>query len=1012
MKRKFSRFTGILTAAAVVLSCAPAAFARDAQKAQQDALPSSFDLRDYGLTAPNVNQVVDGPCWAVATTNNIESALVQQFPGRNLSYEQLILATYNRDEIYDMERYFLDSAIRPTNEVDIGGNSAFAIGALAAWRSPVFSETFSLSQDSNGTLLPEFHLQDAVLYQEGMVGLDNHLNVTGGEAVISADTIKRMLMENRTIVVSCNVSDDNYNLNGSIYCPENIAANHSVLIIGWDDNYPRENFSEGQRPENDGAWLLKNSYTLSDGDSGYCWLSYEDKSSTICSSVSFEPADNYANIYQYDYVGWTGSNEADRFVDPEKASKTGYMSNIFTAQGSEQLEAVSFYTTENGAEYEIYVYTGAEKGQPSSGTLVHTQSGSEVFSGYHTIELNKAIALGEGENFSIVVKLTNPRYAYPIPIEYAYLNPDQTVPRYMGCGGESYISEDGESWSDVASLYSQSDYFNSYISNVCLKAFTNPLPESGEATPNVRFSLFEGEVPSGSRLTLSGGREIWYSIDGGEAVRYTRPIVLKKACTVSAWSVSNGKKGNTVTRSYTVASAQLSDLLVLSDSGYEQVTFADDHTAELEYSYNCSTVKLRPRSAGKIVVNGIAVPSDEFSREIPLRAGEENIITICTTGIGRVLTPYTLKIYRSPVKINDTGMTVSYDENKYTLTSPAGVTVENGGSISGYLGCEMLLCDKHGNVLRTVNMPERKTTVASTIDFANECTTLSYGDWNLIAYSPDMSDAQKWTGGKIPLEPGQTLYLRNTRYDSTIPYLPCKISVPERIAPPIAEVEEVYSCRIIMKDIEGAEYRIDGGEWQSDPCFETVKPDTLYNIEVRYPATDSRFASGCDSVSVKTKKGIALPIHYAYNGITWFESIYSLDVGENIIDDVEADDVLEYGFITEIPEETVTVNVTEENGVLTADAEHLTYEIRPNTDPGDYYYDLAYVDGDGKRITGGGLTPFGKVGELYLSDIPVPEGYKAVGSDDKALTEMFYLNGTWRVSKHFVTIELEKLQAE
>ena len=34
-------------------------------------------------------------------------------------------------------------------------------------------------------------------------------------------------------------------------------SNHGVEIIGWDDNYPKENFK--YEPEGNGAWLIKNS---------------------------------------------------------------------------------------------------------------------------------------------------------------------------------------------------------------------------------------------------------------------------------------------------------------------------------------------------------------------------------------------------------------------------------------------------------------------------------------------------------------------------------------------------------------------------------------------------------------------------------------------------------------------------------------------------------------------------------------------------------------------------------
>ena len=39
-----------------------------------------------------------------------------------------------------------------------------------------------------------------------------------------------------------------------------VPTNHAVTIIGWDDDYPADNFLEEHRPPQDGAWLVKNSW--------------------------------------------------------------------------------------------------------------------------------------------------------------------------------------------------------------------------------------------------------------------------------------------------------------------------------------------------------------------------------------------------------------------------------------------------------------------------------------------------------------------------------------------------------------------------------------------------------------------------------------------------------------------------------------------------------------------------------------------------------------------------------
>ena len=37
-------------------------------------------------------------------------------------------------------------------------------------------------------------------------------------------------------------------------------TNHGVVIVGWDDYFSKNNFKEGKRPNNNGAWIIKNSW--------------------------------------------------------------------------------------------------------------------------------------------------------------------------------------------------------------------------------------------------------------------------------------------------------------------------------------------------------------------------------------------------------------------------------------------------------------------------------------------------------------------------------------------------------------------------------------------------------------------------------------------------------------------------------------------------------------------------------------------------------------------------------
>ena len=61
------------------------------------------------------------------------------------------------------------------------------------------------------------------------------------------------------------MSDAYNNSTGAIYCDPNdvensYTMNHAVVIIGWDDNYSKDNFNEAHRPSSNGAWIVKNSW--------------------------------------------------------------------------------------------------------------------------------------------------------------------------------------------------------------------------------------------------------------------------------------------------------------------------------------------------------------------------------------------------------------------------------------------------------------------------------------------------------------------------------------------------------------------------------------------------------------------------------------------------------------------------------------------------------------------------------------------------------------------------------
>jgi hypothetical protein len=80
--------------------------------------------------------------------------------------------------------------------------------------------------------------------------------------------------------------------------------------------------------------------------------------------------------------------------------------------------------------------------------------------------LNSGVQLSEGKKFSVVLKLINSEYNYPVAVE-APISGYSSKARANA--GESFISPDGNNWTD---LTTDPDHSNT---NVCIKAFTDKM---------------------------------------------------------------------------------------------------------------------------------------------------------------------------------------------------------------------------------------------------------------------------------------------------------------------------------------------------------------------------------------------------------------------------------------------------------------------------------------------------------------------------------------------------------
>ncbi len=267
------------------------------------------------------------------------------------------------------------------------------------------------------------------------------------------DALKNALMQSGGVWAPMLWSNGAYNPATYSYYYDgstDVDGGHAVTLAGWDDNYPASRFLKP--PPGDGAFLVKNSFGPSWGDGGYFWISYYDRTLAMQASWVFEtaqPVTNYTRQYQYDPLGWVDSWGFN--------STTGWFKNVFTAAANEQLEAVSTYVASNSSPYAIYIFTG--------NTLAEQANGVFPSAGYHTVELPTPVVLTQGQQFTVELQLTTPGYNWPIPISH----PPAMSP------GQSYISPDGQNWTDTTTLNPSGA--DPGTTSVALKAFTNLTPD-------------------------------------------------------------------------------------------------------------------------------------------------------------------------------------------------------------------------------------------------------------------------------------------------------------------------------------------------------------------------------------------------------------------------------------------------------------------------------------------------------------------------------------------------------
>ena len=246
--------------------------------------PSYFNLADsYYLKVEN--QGSEGNCWTFASLNSLETYLMMHGYGE-YDFSEKHLSIIESTEFYGTRGQSIN------RKPNTNGNFEEAIDYIISGYGPVLEEDFPYNLEYTTDDYENFLNITPVAYVGSYINFpiivkdeDNKTDIKKVEEI--RKQIKCHIMENGSVAaltISPQCSDEIYNeKTAAEFIPPDVANyidtseyRHIVSIIGWDDNYSKENFNEANQPENDGAYIVLNSWGKEFGNGGLFYVSYED----------------------------------------------------------------------------------------------------------------------------------------------------------------------------------------------------------------------------------------------------------------------------------------------------------------------------------------------------------------------------------------------------------------------------------------------------------------------------------------------------------------------------------------------------------------------------------------------------------------------------------------------------------------------------------------------------------------------------------------------------------------